>query len=129
MVIAARVLAGLMGLVQLAGAFFFLVLAPEEAVWLGPAVDIPVVGLMLTGFVLKLVFALWPRLSVDRRTRLGLTAVAIGMVVTALKIPLYDEPEGVYFLAVDAVLGALILLARRKAVRPGATPARTRVPA
>jgi hypothetical protein len=51
------------------------------------------------------------------------------MVVTALKIPLYDEPEGVYFLAADAVLGALILLARRSAVRRGTSPARTRVSA
>ncbi|MFK5645236.1 hypothetical protein ACI3ET_01790 [Ornithinimicrobium sp. LYQ121] len=127
--LAARVLAGLMGVVQLAGASFFLFVAPEEAVWLGPSVDVPVVGIMLIGFALKLVFALWPGLPVSRRTMVGLAAVTFGMVVTLLKIPLYDEPEGVVFLAVDALLLALLLLARRGAARPTLDRGHTKVPA
>ena len=109
----ARVLAGLLGGLQLAGAVFFLVIAPEEAVWVGPAVDVPIVGLLLSGVLLKLCVALLPGLSPTRRIVMGFFAVAIGITVTLVKIPLYDEPEGVLFLAFDALLLALLFLARR----------------
>ena len=111
--IAARVVAGLLGVVQLAGATFFLLIAPEQAVWVGPWLDIPIVTIMMVGFLCKLAVALLPDLGVDRRTTLGLVAVAIGFAVTLVKIPVYDEPEGVVFLAFDALLLSLLLLARR----------------
>lgn len=110
---AARIWAGLLGLNGLAGATFFILIAPEEAVWVGPWVDVPVVALMLTGFLLKLGVALVPGVPALRRIRAGLVAVALGMGVTLVKIPVYDEPEGVLFLALDAVLLGLLLLARR----------------
>ena len=123
--LAARAVAGLLGLVQLAGATYFLLIARDEAVWLGPAADIPVVGIMLVGFALKLAVAFWPRVPAARRIALGLAAVAIGVVVTLIKIPLYDAPEGAVFLAADGVLLALLLLARRDAASVAAV---TRAP-
>ncbi len=111
--VSARIVAWLLGMIQLAGAAFFLLLAPEEAVWVGPWVDIPVVALMLTGMLLKVAVAVAPRLTPSRRINLGLLAVAIGLGTTLVKIPVYDEPEGVLFLAFDAVLLVLLLLARR----------------
>lgn len=111
--IAARVVAGLFGAVQLAGAIFFIFIAPEEAVWVGPWIDVPIVTIMLVGFLCKLALALLPGLEVDRRITLGLVAVAIGVAVTLVKIPVYDEPEGLAFLAVDGLLLLLLLLARR----------------
>ena len=111
--IAARVVAGLLGAIQLAGAIFFIFIAPEQAVWVGPWLDIPIVTIMLAGFLCKLAVALLPGLSVDRRTTLGLVAVAIGLAVTLVKIPVYDEPEGVVFLAFDGLLLSLLLVARR----------------
>lgn len=115
--IAARVLAGLLGAVQLAGASFFLLIAPEEAVWVGPWLDAPVVALTLSSIFLKLGLALLPGLAATRRIAMGLLAVAIGVAVTLLKISLYDEPEGVLFLAFDAVLLAVLTLAWRTAKR------------
>lgn len=109
----ARVFAGILGSLQLAGAAFFLFLAPEEAVWVGPWVDVPVVAALLGGALLKLAVSVGPGLTAESRIRLGLLAVGIGVAVTLIKIPVYDEPEGVVFLALDAVLLALLLLARR----------------
>lgn len=111
--VAARILAGVIGAVQLAGAFFFLVLAREEAVWLGPLVDVPVIALTLTTVALKLAVALAPGLAPARRIAVGLTAIALGIALTLIKIPVYDEPEGSVFLAVDAAILVLLLLARR----------------
>lgn len=113
--VATRVFAGILGAMQLAGAAFFLFLAPEEAVWVGPWVDVPVVALLLAGVLLKLAVAVGPGLDPHRRVRLGLIAVVIGIAVTLVKIPVYDEPEGILFLALDTVLLALLLLARRGA--------------
>ena len=112
---AARVVAGLIGAMQLAGAGYFLVVAPEQAVWLGLGIDIPVLTVLFAGILLKLVTALAPGLQQDRRIRLGLAAVGVSVLATLIKIPLYDEPEGVTFLALDAVLLALLLLAARAA--------------
>ncbi len=109
----ARVLAGIIGTVQLAGAFFFLVLARDQTVWIGPLVDVPVIVLTLTGIALKLTLALAPRIEPARRITVGLAAVAVGVVLTLVKIPVYDEPEGAVFLAVDAAVLVLLLLARR----------------
>lgn len=111
--VAARVFAGLLGAIQLAGVVLFLLLVPEEAVWVGPWVDVPVVSLLVGGALLKLAVALGPGLEPRRRVGLGLVAFAVGVAVTLVKIPVYDEPEGVLFLAFDAVLLALLLLARR----------------
>lgn len=113
--VATRVFAGLLGVIQLAGAAFFLFLAPEQAVWVGPWVDVPVVALLLTGVLLKLMVSVGPGLDPHRRIVLGLAAVAVGVAITLFKIPVYDEPEGVLFLAFDTVLLALLLLARRGA--------------
>ena len=111
----ARTVAGLLGLVQLTGAVYFIFVAPEESVWLGPWVDVPVVALLLAGVLLKLTVAVAPGLDHHRRIGLGLVAVTIGVAVTLLKIPLYDEPESAAFLVFDTVLVALLLLARRGA--------------
>lgn len=118
--VVARCFAGLLGSAQLAGAAYFGFVAPEEAVWRGPAIDVPVVGLLFASILLKLATAVGPGLSAHRRIATGLVAVAIGVAVTLVKIPLYDEPEGVTFLALDAVLVGLLLMARR-----GAGPGRT----
>jgi hypothetical protein len=109
----ARVVAGLLGINGLIGATYFIIIAPDEAVWVGPWVDVPVVALMLSGFALKLAVAFAPRLPVERRIRLGFLAVAVGMTVTLVKIPVYDEPEGVLFLAFDTVLLGVLLLSWR----------------
>lgn len=108
---AARTVAGLLGASQVAGVTYFVFIAPEEAIWLGPWIDIPVLTLLLGGMVLKLVTGLAPRLSADRRVQVGFAAVGLSVAATLLKIPLYDEPEGVTFLATDAVLLALLVLA------------------
>ena len=105
--------AGLLGAVQLAGAIFFLFIAPEQAVWVGPWLDFPIVTIMLAGFLCKFAVALLPGLTVDRRITLGLVAVLIGVAVTLVKVPVYDEPEGLAFLAADGLLLLLLLLARR----------------
>ncbi|SOC52305.1 hypothetical protein [Ornithinimicrobium cerasi] len=110
---AARVFAAALALFQLAGVFFFTVLAREEAIWLGPLIDVPIVGLMVVGMLLKLAFGVWPRLLPERRIALGLAGVALGFATNLVKIPLYDEPEGVLLMAADAVLLVLLLLATR----------------
>lgn len=116
--VAARVFAGLFGAVQLTGMTYFVFLAPEEAVWVGPWVDIPVVALMLAGVLLKLAVGVGPGLEPRRRIGLGLVAAAIGVTVTLVKIPVYDEPEGIFFIAIELVLLTLLLLARRGEKRP-----------
>ena len=111
---AARVAAGLIGSLQLAGVSYFLLIVPDaEVVWLGPWIDFPILTLLLTGVALKLTTALAPGLRAALRIRVGLVAVAVGVVVTLLKMPLYGEPEGVTFLVLDGLLGWLLLRARR----------------
>lgn len=68
---------------------------------------------MVLGMLLKVACSLWPGLADGRRITLGLVGVAIGISTTLIKIPLYDEPEGVIFLIADAVLLTLLLLSRR----------------
>lgn len=114
---AARVVAGLLGAIQLAGATFFLLIAPDEAVWVGPWIDVPIVALTLSGIFLKLGLALLPGLTAARRITMGLLAVTIGVAVTLVKMPVYDEPEGVLFLLFDAVLLGLLTLGWRAARR------------
>lgn len=111
--VVARVAAGVLGAAQLAGVVLFVLLAPEEAVWLGLWIDVPVIAVMLAGIALKLAVAVAPGLSASRRILLGLVAVALGAAATLVKIPLYDEPEGVLFLGFDVVLAIVLLLARR----------------
>lgn len=115
--VTARVAAGLLGSIQLAGAIFFLFAAPDEAVWVGPWLDVPIVALTLSGIFLKLAVAVLPRLYVRRRIAMGFLAVAIGVGVTLVKIPVYNEPEGVLFIGLDAVLLGLLTLAWRAARR------------
>ena len=115
--VAARVAAGLLGSIQLAGAVFFIFIAPEEAVWVGLWLDVPIVALMLSGMFLKLGVAFLPGLQAARRIAMGFLAIAIGVAVTLVKIPVYDEPEGVLFLAFDGVLFLLLMLAWRAARR------------
>lgn len=115
--VAARVFAGLLGASQLAGVVIFIFVVPEEAVWLGLWLDVPVVALMVFGSSLKLGLAVLPGLAATRRIAMGFLAVAIGAAVTLLKISLYDEPEGVLFLAFDAVLLTFLVLAGRTAKR------------
>jgi hypothetical protein len=112
---AARVLAGIVGALQVAGVGYFLFVAPEEAVWLGPLIDVPVVALLVTGILLKLVTALAPGLAQARRIGVGLAAVAVSAVTTLIKVPLYDEPEGLIHLVIDVLLLTLLLLAGRTA--------------
>lgn len=118
--LAARIIAGVIGTVQLVGAVFFLFIAPHEAIWVGPWVDAPVVTLTLTATALKLALALAPGLGVPRRITVGLVAVGLGAALTLIKVPVYEEPEGVVFLIVDAALLVLLLLARRSTRRAGA---------
>ena len=111
---AARVAAGVIGGLQLAGVSYFLLIVPDaEVVWLGPWIDYPILTLLLTGVALKLTTALAPGLRTALRIRVGLVAVVVGVVVTLLKMPLYGEPEGVTFLVLDGLLGWLLLRARR----------------
>lgn len=112
-----RVAAGLLGLMQLTGAVYFLLIARDEAVWKGLWLDVPVVALMLSGIILKLGVAFAPAVPAPKRITMGFLAVAIGVAVTLVKIPLYDEPEGVLFLTFDAALLALLTWAWRTAAR------------
>lgn len=109
---AARVLAGLFGAITLAGFVMFTFVVPEEAVWVGLLVDVPVVGAMLAAAFLKLAVAVAPGMDADQRIRLGLLAAGLGAAVTLVKIPVYDEPEGILFLGVEVLLVALLLRAR-----------------
>lgn len=113
----ARVFAGLLGTVQLAGAVYFLFIAREEAVWVGIWLDVPLVALTLFSIFLKLGLAVLPGLSATRRVALGFLAVIVGVAVALLKISLYDEPEGVLFMVFDAVLLTLLAFAWRTAKR------------
>lgn len=63
--------------------------------------------------LLKLTLAVGPGLERSRRIGVGVVAVAIGIAVTLVKIPVYDEPEGILFIAIDLALLGLLLLARR----------------
>ncbi len=113
---AARVTAAVIGAMQLAGfTFFMLILPDDEVVWLGPWVDYPILTLLLTGVALKLTTAIAPGLRPDLRIRIGLSAVAVSVLVTLLKMPLYGEPEGATFLVLDGLLCWLLLRARRVA--------------
>ncbi|SCF09062.1 hypothetical protein GA0074695_3401 [Micromonospora viridifaciens] len=111
--ISARVIAGLLGSVQLAGAAFFLLIAPEAGVWLGLWIDVPIVALTLSAIFLKLGVAFLPGLSAARRIAMGFVAFPLGIAVTLVKITAYHEPEGVTFVVIDTVLLLLVLLARR----------------
>lgn len=111
--LAARGLAGTLGAFQAAGAVYFLFIATDEAVWRGLLIDVPVTAVLFTGVLLKLVVAFAPGIAAARRIGLGLLAVGLGLGVGLVKIPVYDEPEGVLFLVIDLVLGGLLLLARR----------------
>ena len=111
--VAARAVGGLGAALQLAGAAFFLLVASQDAVWLGPWVDVPVLAGLFTAVLLKLFMALAPGLSPGRRIRVGLLAVGLGVVPSAMKVALYDGPESLPFLAVDAVVLALLVLASR----------------
>lgn len=113
--VAARVVAGLLGASQVAGVAYFVFLAPDEGLWVGAWVDVPITLLLAGGALLKLAVAIGPGLDAHRRIALGFIAVAIGVAVTLVKIPVYDEPEGVLFLAFDGVLLLLLVLARRGA--------------
>ncbi len=111
---AARVTAAVIGGLQLAGfSFFMLVVPDDEVVWLGPWIDYPILTLLLTGVALKLTTAFAPALGPSLRIRIGLAAVGVSVLVTLLKMPLYGEPEGATFLVLDALLGWLLLRARR----------------
>jgi len=113
---AARVAAAVIGGLQLAGFTYFMIVLPdEEVVRLGPWIDYPILTLLLAGVLLKLITAFAPGLPAAVRVRIGLLAVALGVCVTLLKMPLYGEPEGVTFLVLDALLGWLLLRARRSA--------------
>lgn len=114
---AARVLAGLFGAVTLAGVVMFTLVVPEEAVWVGPWVDVPVVSAMIAAALLKVTVAVGPGMDADRRIRLGLLAACVGAAVTLIKIPVYDEPEGVLFLGAEVLLAALLMRARHAARR------------
>ena len=104
----------MIGGLQLAGVSYFMLIVPDsQVVWLGPWIDYPILTLLLTGVLLKLITALAPGLPAALRIRVGLVAVAVGVVVTLLKMPLYGEPEGVTFLVLDGLLGWLLLRARR----------------
>ncbi|MEU5945963.1 hypothetical protein ABZ793_10420 [Micromonospora sp. NPDC047465] len=111
--VTARVVAGLLGSVQLAGATYFLFIAPEEAVWVNLWLDVPIVALTLSGILLKLGIAFLPGLSAARRIGMGFVAFPLGIVLTLVKITAYSEQESVVFLVFDAVLFLLLALSWR----------------
>ena len=115
--IAARVAAGLLGGAQLAAASFFTFIAPEDSVWVGLWIDVPIVALIFSTALLKLGIAVLPGLPAARRIALGFVAFPIGIAVTIVKMTAYSEPEGINFLIFDTVLLVLLLLARRSAPR------------
>lgn len=116
----ARVVAGVLGLVGLAGATYFMLIAPEESVWVGPWLDVPVVALIVSAVLVKLVVAVAPGLPASRRIAIGLAAFPIMCVVTLAKVTFYSEPESLVLLTLDAVLFLLLVRARRVARRRGA---------
>jgi hypothetical protein len=113
----ARVLAGLLGAAGLIASSYFMFIIPDEVVWKGPWLDVPIVALLLTGALLKLGLGVLPGLPDSRRIAMGFLAAGIGIAVTLVKVPVYDEPEGVGILVFDLVLLVLLTLARRNAAR------------
>lgn len=109
----ARTYAGVLGVLKLAGMGYFLLVVPEEALWLGLWIDVPVVAGLLAIALLQLAVALAPRVSPARRISLGFAAVGLDVAVTLVKVTLYDEPESATVLGLAAILLALLLLARR----------------
>jgi len=115
--ITARVLAGLLGALGVGAASYFTFVIPDEVVWMGPWLDVPIVALIVSGALLKLGLAVLPGLPDSRRIAMGFLAVGIGFAVNLVKIPVYDEPEGVVILAFDTALLLLLALSRRAARR------------
>ncbi len=113
----ARVLGALLGAVGLVASSYFMFIIPDEVVWKGPWLDVPIVALILSGAFLKLGLGVLPGLPDSRRIAMGFLAVGIGIAVTLVKVPVYDEPEGVGILVFDVVLLVLLTYARRNASR------------
>lgn len=120
----ARVVAVLHAVLGLTGVVLFTLVMPEEALWIHPVVDTGVILLKVAVCALLLVGALWPALDSGRRRRLLMVAVVGSVAFGLVKLFAYDEPEALAFFVVDAILLALLLLARpRVAARPpGAAP-------
>jgi hypothetical protein len=111
---AARCVAGLAGALGLAGIAYLVQVAPEEAVWTSPWVDVPLVAwkaVVSAGF---LMVALAPGIPAGSRVRIGTWLAAAEVLFSTVKIFGYDEPEGVTFVVVDLVILALLGLARRR---------------
>jgi len=109
---AARVFAVLHALAGLTGVVVFTLVMPEEALWVHPVVDTGVIVLKVAVCALLLVGALWPRLDSDRRRRLLMLAVLGSVTFGLVKLFVYDERESFVFFVVDALLLALLVLAR-----------------
>ena len=80
-------------------------------------IDTGVIVLKIAVCALLLVGALWPRLDSDRRRRLLMLAVLGSVTFGLVKLFVYDERESFVFFVVDAILLALLVLARPRVGR------------
>lgn len=109
----ARVLAGVLGIMKVGGITYFAVIAPEESVWRGPWIDVPTLGGLFASTALLLVVAFATRLSHRTRITAGFVSAGLEVVVTIVKVSLYDEPESMSFLVFAAILAGILVWARR----------------
>jgi len=116
-----RVLLGAFGAFKLAGTAYFLFFATAEQNGDPEGLLDWSVGIWSTALAVAFLVAA-VGLGRNRRVLPALAAVlALDLVFSAVKLTVYDEPEAVLFMAVDAVIiGLLALVARRRAAAPRA---------
>lgn len=115
--VAARVLAGIAATLALFGVTYFTMFAREEAQFLGPWVDVPLITWKVGVCIALLAVALAPGLRAATRIQVGIVAAVAELGFTAIKVAFYDEPEAVTFAVLDLVIIGLLVAARRRSTR------------
>ena len=109
-----RVLMGAFGAFKLAGTAYFLFFATAEQGGDPKGLFDWSVGIWSTALAVAFLIAA-TRLGRDRRVLPALAVVlAVDLVFSLVKLTVYDEPEAVLFMAVDAVIIGLLALIRRR---------------
>ncbi len=111
--VVARVVAGIAATMGLAGVSYFTVFARDQAQFISPWVDIPLITWKVSICIALLAVALAPRLHAATRIKIGLVAAVADLGFTAIKVVFYNEPEAVTFAVVDLIIIGLLLVARR----------------
>lgn len=115
--VAARIVSGLAAALALFGVTYFTVFAREEAQFMGPWVDVPLITWKVAVCVALLTVALAPGLRAATRVQVGIVAAVAELGFTAIKVAFYDEPEAVTFAVLDLAIIGLLVAARRRSAR------------